>query len=208
MRQRYDAFFSFFNWIRDNITMATKSRADRVDNALNALAQTITRSSNCPDCLIEKLRRHIRPAPANSIEDLHVNAIKLRMRRALLAHSDKDDGPILVGSFDKEMDKLRRREFKLLPAAIALFDPLMFSSGQNSSNSVAERASDLENGRIFGNSHKEPVLAPAHENPHLVQPSQTSSKTPAQTIRHGVVWVDSDTEMKLIKDLLFIFQVL
>ncbi len=186
--------------------MATKSQTERIDIALNSLVQAILRSPNYPEGLVDKLRRHIRPAPTNSTEDLHANAIKLRMRRALLAHASKDDGPILVGSFDKEMDKLRRKEFKLLASILALFDPLVFSSRQRSASSVADRVSDLANGRIFGNFHKEPALATAQEAPHLVQPP-LPAKTPGQVIKQGVVWVDSDTELKLIKDLLFIFQV-
>lgn len=186
--------------------MNSIDNAGRVQKCLLDLSRLILRKDAVPDDLLGSLRRHLRPADAESVTDFHFNALRHRLRNSLLTQSinanRKEDGPILASKLDKEMDRLRRGGFRQLTAFLALIEPLSFrqirtSSFLVASNTVRNILSDddatwLEAGKV--------------EQGHEARAGVESMDAQA-TISEALTWISPDVEAKLIKDLLFIFQV-
>ena len=190
---------------------SSSDNAGRVQKALLDLTRLILRKDAVPDDLIAGLKRHLRPADAESVSDFHYNALKHRLRSSLLTQSingnRKDDGPVLVSKMEKELDRLRRGGFKNLTSFLALIEPLSFRQSRSSSFLVSSStAKDMvtdedekwrEAGRV--------VVEGGGSNPR--GSARAAHGVPAEKPSAQLTWISPAVELKLIKDLLFVFQV-
>lgn len=189
----------------------SSDNSGRVQKSLLELSRLLLRRDVVPDGLIESLKRHLRPADVDVAAGYHYNALKYRLRNLLLAQSINvhrtDDGPHLVAKLEKELERLRRGNFKQLTAFLALIEPLSFGnkrtsnfliSKQTTSNMLNEEDDQWANtGRVDLNGGNDGSKSSRNNDKANFKSDSSESLT----------WVPPDVELKLIKDLLFVFQV-
>jgi hypothetical protein len=186
-----------------SIQIVNMDSSQKIDSNIRKLAQQMLRSDKVPPKTLERIYRLIRPTSNDVLE--HSNAIKIRIRRTLLSkYADENEGPGAVASFDREVDSLRRMNSKNIASFLALLEPLCFSS-----------------------SHKAPIFEMPTAATTKIDDAPIEVKEIMNTVRKSVpigvppplsedeitlisdktLWVSRDVEMKILRDLLLIFQV-
>lgn len=186
--------------------MNSSDNAGRVQKALLDLSRLILRQDTIPDDLIPRLKRHLRPADSESVSDFHYNALKHRLRDSILTQSlntnRKDDGPILVAKMDKELERLRRGGFRQLTAFLAVLEPLSFRQSRVSSLLISN---STNNNMVSDEDEKWQETGRVKREEKSSGPARPRVEKNAASAL--LVWVSPDVELRLIKDLLFVFQV-
>lgn len=187
---------------------SSSDNAGRVQKALLDLSRLLLRQDTVPNDLLSGLKRHLRHADPESVSDFHFNALRHRLRASLLTQSinssRKEDGPELASKLDKEMDRLRRSGFGHLTAFLALIEPLSFRKNRHSSFLVSSStANDLvkDDDEAWMNAGR--VLA---DNSGKSNKPAQESKAVSDISTDQLTWISPDVELRLIKDLLFVFQ--
>jgi hypothetical protein len=199
-----------------------------VKDKVKDLIKLLSRNDDVQDATLERVVRMLRQAEYSHVE--HTGAIKQRIRQAILAKTvTGTNGPTLVSAFEKECDNLRRMNSPLLQPFLSIMEPLSYSllpANQFGSriNSVketdaatfrvgeAQSSSDVQNSSSGSSSTPTKSGLPpmsyaiAGGLMPIVPPYHTSgvdiNSTEAQ-----MAWISNDVEIKLLKDLIFIFQV-
>jgi hypothetical protein len=192
--------------------------SDETKYRTRELAMLLTRSENVSKRTVEQSIRLLRPVSDNAFR--HAAAVKQRIRQTIMRNDlVGNNGPEIVANFENGCEKLRRLNSALLQPFLALLEPLCFS--QNSSGGV-DGESTSEQG-VDGFNQPNFPDADAHANSGvnlslkalnidsssiapLVPPYQFSD-VDSEALEAGFVWVGKDTEIRLIRDLLYIFQV-
>ena len=193
--------------------MNNSDNAGRVQKALLDLSRLILRKDAVPDDLMTSLKRLLRPADKESVSDFHYNALKHRLRSSILSRSlnasVKDGGPALVAKLEKHIDDLRRRGFRQLTPFLAVIEPLSFQQSRYlnvlfSASTPTELLSAED--KIWTDAG---IVQPeGNENRQDANVSQKRNISEAKRPSDALTWVSRDIELKLLKDLLFIFQVM
>lgn len=155
-----------------------------------------------PD-LEDRLFRLLRPASG----DDHSTVIKLLLRQAILNKSSKaTEGPAEVAKFERECEHLRRLNLSILNPFLAMLEPLKFPKLQHF---------------YFEPTVTKPVLAITRNDPEkerrIREQSQSflpisapfpTNDSDAAALESGFIWLSKDVEIKVMRDLLHVFQVL
>ena len=182
--------------------------SNRVQSLVQNLICSVCHLDEAPSYQIEKSMRLLRPASAE-VFGQHTSAIKRRIKELILKHRDHmGDAPIQISLFEKEVDKLRRLNSQIIHPFLALLEPLSFhqiSSPISASIQFTEHKTydSAESGMTQERNDKitsENLLA----SPYRLSISEEESAL----LKSGTVWISKLTEFKILRDLLFIFQVI
>ena len=191
-----------------------------VKEKLNELLQLVTRNETVSSGVVEHSTRLLRPR-TNQGSDFS-NAIKQKIHRSILTNSSGvKAGPNVVADFEKEYESLRKfGSAKKLQLFLMLLEPLSFSL---SSNGVIDGSLSSEMDRLHVD-HSQANKAQHDGNVKLrgsaaISAMMSDGMLPIVAPYHTVgadlhspeiqqAWLSEETECKLIKDLLFLFQVI
>lgn len=201
--------------------MALKSN-DLIKECLRDLSFLLNpeKDDQSRDDQINKALRLLRTA-GNPHE--HAGAIRMRLRQRVLNHpSTSSDGPLLLSSIEKNCDKISELNPNILNPFLALFLPLSFQKPEATPviNVLRADFNLRSKPKAFG------VNTTTHNNNRIPsQPNQVSPPMKMEDsafserkeeyekddrtrllVKSNAVWVDPETEQKLITDLLFVFQ--
>jgi gamma-tubulin complex component 3 len=194
---------------------SSTDNAGRVQKALLSLSRLLLRTDAVPADLLTGLRRLLRPADAQSASDFHYSALKHRLRASLLTQSintnRRDDGPALVARLDRELEQLRRSGLRQLTSFLALLEPLSFRQSRVSSllvsSSTTSRMVSEEDERWLDTGLVRPEGGDGAASSGAA--GTAGGRAAAAQVEHAsalLTWVSPEVELKLIKDLLFVFQ--
>jgi hypothetical protein len=155
---------------------------------------------------------------------VHMNAMKQRLRSAIISHTlDRapagEEGPVLVARFDKEVDRLRRLRSPYLAPFLAMAASLSFSKDSSVNPALNPRVISMsDRTKIAPESRWVDIIESKASDPSVLYASSAQHRQDGGSGRgesayapqpepDSLVWVDAETEHKLLKDLLFVFQV-
>lgn len=202
------------------------SDSSDVVKLVQQLSQLVNPTKTLDKSKLENVLRLLRPAN-NSYP--HAKVVKTKLMKAILHNADNvNEGPILAAKFEQDCDLLHRLNPSLLNPFLTMIHPLSF---KNKSNLSAQRipntilsdnrrvetgklsaltiaATDTVSGQQHNNMNKTTAAGllslPFDSNPNqLVSIGQDLNRDAA-----AVVWMDRATELLILKDLLYIFQVI
>jgi hypothetical protein len=193
----------------------------------------VCRTDDVPDAVLEHATRLLRPATSGIQE--HAGAIKQRIRQSILMNTVSGrSGPAVVTDFERECDNVRRVNPALLHSFLAVVEPLSYSlssmnhgttnSGSSSSSSIVgariNKLTELENTnninttsvirssigiRTTNNTNFRPSSITVDDLMPIVPPYHTTGVDIASS-ELEFAWVNEEIEIKLLRDLLYIFQ--
>ena len=193
-----------------------------VQDKVKELIKLILRDNEVSDSTVDRAVRMLRPA--SDVNVAHTGAIKQRIREAILSHTPSG-GPAIVSAFEKECDNLRRMDSPLLQPFLAVMEPLSYTltptnqfgsrinfveesstaNNHNSSSSGSER-----NSKAISSEPKAELpsmsFAIAGGLLPIVPPYHTSG-VDINSAEAQMAWISNEVENKLLKDLIYIFQV-
>ena len=203
-----------------------------VECKIKELIKVLTRSDDVSENTIGRALRMLRQANDGHVE--HTVAIKQRIRQAILGNTvSGTNGPALVSSFEKQCDNLRKINSSLLSPFLSLLEPLSYSlvpHNQFGSRINTVKDSDAATYRVVdslssSNSQETPSSSSSHSAPHsgssslpsisyaiagglmpIVPPYHTSG-VDVNSVEAQMAWISTAVEIKLLKDLIFVFQV-
>lgn len=183
-----------------------------IQACLSELVRLQLRSSDsAPPGLMPRLLRLLRPMGPAEEYDAHMNAMKQRLRGAIISHAlDRapagEEGPLLVARFDKEVDRLRRLRSPHLAPFLAIASSLSFSKDSSVNPALNPRIISMsDQSKTVPESRWVDIAEAKASDPGLMFAQQRRGGANFTQL-DGLVWVDPDTEAKLLKDLLFVFQ--
>lgn len=177
-----------------------------VQNSVAELIRIIQRTPEVPTSEVQRATRLLRPASSTLSE--HVPAMKHRLREEVLkhAHVSSTNGPAAVAEFDRLLDDLQHMNPGLVPAILSVLEPLAF---QKHLSKIAP-VSYLAPSRTDSQRHVATSAASEADRPRrfipVAQPHLVGEEA-VQNFRSEVLWMSPETEEKLLRDLLYIFQV-
>ena len=193
-----------------------------VQEKVKELIKLLLRDNEVSDSTVDRAVRMLRQA--SDVNIVHTGAIKQRIREAILSHT-LSGGPAVVSAFEKECDNLRRMDSPLLQPFLAVMEPLSYTltpinkfgsrinfveesgaaNNHNSSSSGSER-----NSKTASSQPKEELpsmsFAIAGGLLPIVPPYHTSG-VDINSAEAQMAWISNEVENKLLKDLIYIFQV-
>ena len=204
-------------------------KSPEIQQNLKELVRLVCRTDEVPDSVLEHATRLLRPATSGIQE--HAGAIKQRIRQSILMNTVSGrSGPALVTDFERECDNVRRVNPALLHSFLAVIEPLSYSlssmnhsatnSGSSSSggsivgarinklteldhtNNIARTSTAT---RMMGNTSIRPSSITADDLMPIVPPYHTTGVDIASS-EVSFAWVSEEIEIKLLRDLLYIFQ--
>ena len=195
-----------------------------INERLEELVRLISRKEDVSKKYIDQLSRLLRPNDITDTND-HSVAIRNRLRRAIQQRYQNagGDGLKAVASFDDSCDELKARNSRLLSNFLALYEPLAFKTCEHmtapansyfrvrSSTNKASGETDKFNPNMGTNKDRNFVPHTSEKVAYdksfpLSSHVLTSDDVEASSIKADLVWISPDTEVKLLKDLIYIFQ--
>ena len=180
-----------------------------VQSSVAELVRIITRTPDVSPSEVQRLTRLLRPVTTDL--STHVPALKYRIREQILRNASETNanGPANVVEFDRLLDDLNHVHPNLVPSTLALLEPLSFqkylvkSSGSGSSGGsyFTTNNSDSLKDRELINERAPKKFIPVAETRMLAEEARS-------ILRSDMLWISPETEEALIRDLLYIFQVL
>jgi hypothetical protein len=192
-----------------------------VQDKVKELVKLLTRDKDVSDSTLDRVIRQLRQSDGG--QGKHTGPIKQRIRHSILSKTvTGSSGPALVSEFEQECETLRRMNSPLLIPFLALLEPLSYSlelvnrySARINTLKVMDPSSSSSSSSANRNKNNHPIeiskppsasLAIAGGLLPIVPPYHTSG-VDVNSPEAQMAWVSKDKETKLIKDLLYIFQV-
>lgn len=199
-----------------------------VRDKVKDLIKLLSRNDDVQDTTLERAVRMLRQSEYSHVE--HTGAIKQRIRQAILAKTvTGTNGPTLVSAFEKECDNLRRMNSPLLQPFLSIMEPLSFSllpvnqfgtriNSVRETDAATYRVGEAQSSSDVQNSSSSSSSAPSRSGlPPMsyaiagglmpIVPPYHTSGVDINSIEAQMAWISNDVEIKLLKDLIFIFQV-
>ena len=197
---------------------------DKVKELIKLLLPDSDVSYNTVDRAIRMLR------PASDGGGAYTGAIKQRIRQNILTHTPTgSNGLAVVSAFEKECDTLRRMDSPLLQPFLAVLEPLSYALSTVSQYGSRISITDDEN-LIYNNNSTSSSASVRITGQQDLNSTQNKSELPSMSyaIAGGLLpivppyhtsgvdidsdeakmaWISNDVENKLLKDLIYIFQV-
>lgn len=172
------------------------------------LARLILKIETVPTALVTKCSRLIRFDSYDSLSQ-HNKAIRLKLREKIILNEETSSSAVNLAKFEQECDALRRLNPSLLASFLAIYEPLAFSTINDTSNtskgmilpSVYDGNRQVASTKIITDATTSVVL------PETLQQAFMIDKASENLINNsGLFWISRDIEIKILIDLLFIFQ--
>ncbi len=190
---------------------------EHIKDCVESLAKLLNPFQTISENVVDKLVRFLRPAGGTANE--HAKAIKDSIRRGIVNHpSSGSDGLTIQSKFDKECLKL---EYRLLKSFLSLFKPLSYhidhprptinnpahTLGTHNDEFVALNINNtIRNERHFlPNTHFDPIAPQVPQETNYTDSNEYSEFN--SLLDTNVMWATRETELKLINDLIYVFQV-
>ena len=204
-------------------------KSPEIQHNLKELVRLVCRTDDeVPDSVLEKATRLLRPATSGMQE--HAGAIKQRIRQSILMNTVSGrSGPAIVTDFERECENVRRVNPALLHSFLAVVEPLSYSLSTNGGSSSSgssivgariNKLTELENTnsinatsttrsslgiRTTGITNFRPSSITSDDLMPIVPPYHTTGVDIASS-EVSFAWVNEEIEIKLLRDLLYIFQ--
>ena len=177
-----------------------------VQNSVAELIRIIRRTPDVSSQEVQKLSRLLRPTTSALSE--HVPAMKHRLREEILRNANvtRTNGPASLAEFDRLVDELQHVSPTLVPGVLSVLEPLAF---QKHLSKVTPSYISSSGGGADQTMTSDAAVPSASEPRRfipIVQPHLAGDEA-VQAFRSEVLWMSPDTEEKLLKDLLYVFQV-
>lgn len=197
---------------------------DDVQDKIKELIKLVLRDNEISDSTVDRAVRMLRQA--NDVDGAHTGAIKQRIRQAILSHTPTgSNGPAIVSAFEKECDNLRRMDSPLLQPFLAVMEPLSYTL--TPTNQFGSRINFVEESNPvshsnYSSSGSEVISNVRSPQPKVELPSMSfaiaggllpivppyhTSGVDINSAEAQMAWISNEVENKLLKDLIFIFQV-
>lgn len=203
-----------------------------VKDKIKELIKLLTRNDEVPDNMIERAARMLRQANDGHVE--HTVAIKQRIRQTILGNTvSGTNGPAVVSAFEKQCDNLRKINSSLLSPFLTLLEPLSYSlvphnqfgsrintvkesdaatyrvvESLSSSNSLESPSSSSSSSALQGGASSLPPISYAIAGGLMpIVPPYHTSGVDVNSVEAQMAWISTAVEIKLLKDLIFVFQV-
>jgi hypothetical protein len=194
-----------------------------VKGKVKELIKLLLRDEEVSDSTVDRAVRMLRQSDDGLTE--HTGAIKQRIKQALLRNTvSGSNGPALVSAFEKECDTLRRMNSPLLQPFLAVMEPLSYSLvpvnefGPKINTIKESDPVSSSSGAHLNTESSSPSMAPSDPSlPSMsfaiagglipIVPPYHTSGVDINSSEAQAAWVSPETEVKLLKDLLYIFQV-
>jgi gamma-tubulin complex component 3 len=178
---------------------------EKTRKTVEELAESILKTHPIPESLLQKCLRLVRFDSTQSLAQ-HSKAIKTLIKEKILYHEDSASSSSTIISFEKEYDELRRLNPGLLISVLALMEPLAYSHIDNDQSQAINPKIITANDKIKpeDSNMKSMVNNPLPSN--LQMPFLPNPSAAEHLYDTGIFWISRDLELKIITDLLFIFQ--
>lgn len=195
-----------------------------IRNNVRELIKLLTRSEDVLDTTLDRSIRLLRQADPGHGD--YTSAIKQRIRQSILAKTVAGtNGPSLVAAFEKECDNMRRMNSHLLQPFLSIMEPLSYSLAtvnQFGSRINTVKENDAATFRVSesqtsSSSHNSSSTLKQSELPQMsyaiagglmpIVPPYHTSGVDVNSPEAQSAWISNEVEIKLLKDLIFIFQV-
>ena len=201
----------------------------RLMNSVSELCRLILKvpRNEIPDSLLQKSTRMIRSINVHDVNS-YSQAVKTRLRQSILNQQvmgEEGQGPIVLAKFDKECEQLRRLNSSLINPFIYLFEMLNNSNNSNSiindgnKKFIAYKPKPLEyvsptsvynsSNNNNNNNNKDNSLSSNNKEQRNINAFTINLQaSEIEVLESNRFWVTYDIEYKLLKDLIYIFQVI
>ena len=203
-------------------------KSPEIQQNLKELIRLVCRTEEVSESVLEHATRLLRPATSGIQE--HAGAIKQRIHQSILMNTVSGrSGPAIVSDFERECDNVRRINPALLHSFLAVIEPLSYSlssmnvgttsSGSSSSGSSIlgariNKLTELDNTNHIHTSSSIRTTSNTSFRPSSITPDTLMPIVPpyhttgvdSDSPEVSFAWVTEEIEIKLLRDLLYIFQ--
>ena len=178
-----------------------------VSNEVKELIRVIKRTTSVSENEAERLTRLLRP----QYEAISYGpAIKHRLKEQIISHANQSNsnGAIELAEFDRLLEVLRNLDPKIVAPILSFFEPLSFQKHLDRKNI---NYFNVSSEKISSRKDMEEAKSREDENYKRFIPVGHLKTLPEKdntVLRSDLLWISPETEIKLLKDLLYIFQVI
>jgi Gamma tubulin complex component N-terminal len=172
------------------------------------LARLILKIEKVPEILVTRVSRLIRFDASTEQLTQHSKAVKLKIREKIIS-DDMTGSAASLAKFDGTCDSLRKLNPIILTSFLAVFEPLAFTAAKGNSSISNTIITAIPS--IYHGSNQVTQSKPIVDNssfailPKALQ-SLNIDKSEDAVNNDGLLWINRDTELTILTDLLFIFQ--
>ena len=198
--------------------------SEDIRNNVIELIKLLTRSEDVSDATLDRSLRLLRQADPGHGD--YTSAIKQRVRQSILVKTvTGTNGPSLVAAFEKECDNMRRMNSHLLQPFLSIMEPLSYSlatvnqfgsriNSVKESDSATYRVPETQTKSSLQNSSSSQKQSELPQMSYAIAgglmpivPPYHTSGVDVNSPEAQSAWISNEVEIKLLKDLIFIFQV-
>jgi len=184
----------------------------RTKQLLTDLIKQLSNKIDINDVALYKYIRMLRPTTNEVNSGKYSSAIKRRLRDIILNHRDHlGDGPHQISCLEKEIDSVRRTNPSLINSFLAFIEPFCFLQSENYYKCIVDTSGSLSDVIKEGDKRLEDMKVPPEVKISLPVPDSLPAGNLEADEKQKVfapnLWISNETETKVLRDLLFIFQV-